>query len=117
MSGEAVSAPWKRELLSYEEVFLSGNIHTPSKVEGQTLLSTELSYRFLGCHLIQRAGRLLKMYSLEAHPSRSHLLSLLTVRPQTGITTGQILLQEFYCQCPLTKYPILVCTHHRLVAY
>lgn len=61
MSREALPTPWKGEVLDYDRVFALGEIPTPSRAKDLVTLPTELSYRFLGCHLIQRAGRLLKM--------------------------------------------------------
>ena len=49
----------------------------------------EEQFRFLGCHLIYRAGRLLKM-------------------PQSAVATGQVLLHQFFMGQSLLDHAILV---------
>lgn len=50
---------WTNPLVEYRAFFLQGN--SPSQKEGGMTLERELECRFFGSHLIQRAGRLLKM--------------------------------------------------------
>lgn len=52
---------WKNALVDFEKFFAQGG--SPSQREGGLELSEELLFRYLGAHLIQRAGRLLKMYA------------------------------------------------------
>lgn len=62
--------------------------HSPSSQAGLSW-SDEEQFRFLGCHLIARAGRLLRM-------------------PQSAIATGQVLLHQFYMGQSLLDHAILV---------
>ena len=77
---------WLNATVSYDGSFVKGQ--SPSQRDGLTL-EEERQFRYLGAHLVQRAGRLLKM-------------------PQSGIMTGQMLLQQFYCQQSVLQYPPLV---------
>lgn len=56
---------WKNALVDFETFFAQGR--SPSQREGGLELREELLFRYLGAHLIQRAGRLLKMYT-RPHP-------------------------------------------------
>ena len=53
---------WKNALVDYEEFF--GKRQSPSMrfKGGGCTLEQEVAHRWMGCHVIQRAGRLLKMY-------------------------------------------------------
>lgn len=52
-------ADWSNSIVGYDAFFKNGN--SPSQLEGMSW-EEESKYRYLGSHLIQRAGRLLKMY-------------------------------------------------------
>ncbi|PJF17514.1 hypothetical protein PSACC_02635 [Paramicrosporidium saccamoebae] len=75
---------WLNPLVDYNAFFVAGQ--SPSQKEDMRW-EEETRYRYIGSHLVQRAGRLLKM-------------------PQSGIMTGQILLQQFYCQQSVKKLPL-----------
>jgi hypothetical protein len=75
---------WLNPLVDYDSFFVNGQ--SPSQKE-DVGWEEETHYRYIGSHLVQRAGRLLKM-------------------PQSGIMTGQILLQQFYCQQSVKKLPL-----------
>lgn len=95
--GTLQTVKWTNTIVSYEDFFKTRG--SPSQRDGLSL-EAETQFRYMGCHLVQRAGRLLKMYG--AAPGRC------LVRPQSGVMTGQIILQQFYCQQSLLKHPLLV---------
>jgi hypothetical protein len=80
---------WMNVLIDYDEVF-GDNARglTPSAKDDHIPIHMEKHHRYLGCHLIRRAGRLLRL-------------------PQSCIMTAQVLLQRFYCQVSLHQYALL----------
>jgi len=54
---------WKNALVGYEGFFDKGQSPSMRFKEEGYALGQELAHRWMGCHVIQRAGRLLKMYA------------------------------------------------------
>lgn len=88
---------WINPIVNYHEFFLAGQ--SPSSKEGISL-EEELQCRRITCHVVQRAGRLLKMYDRFLPYSN-------IFRPQAGIMTAQILVHQFYCQRSVRAFPPL----------